>query len=129
MSAKALHHTGQPNSFLAQGASGAAGQCTPGVRAVAFVPGNLIRGYGGTPSTRVFPTLVANKLATMGDPPCVAVPAGPNTAPAVRQLTPLECDELLDELLNEQTEEDEQQDYEMIYYERNQPVSETTGQD
>ena len=39
------------------------------------------------------------------------------------------CDELLDELVNEQTEEDEQRDYEMIYYERNQPVSETTGQD
>jgi hypothetical protein len=30
--------------------------------------------------------------------------------------------------LNEQTEDDEQQDYEMIYYERNQPVPETIGQ-
>jgi DNA (cytosine-5)-methyltransferase 1 len=31
----------------------------------------------------------------MGDQaPCVAVPAGPNTAPAVRQLTPLEWERL-----------------------------------
>jgi hypothetical protein len=31
--------------------------------------------------------------------------------------------------VNEQTEEDEQRDYEMIYYERNKPLFETTGQD
>jgi len=71
------------------------GQLAPNVLAVAFAPGHLIRGYGTTPNTRIFPTLVANKLVTMGDQaPCVALIEGPNTASAVRQLTPLEWERL-----------------------------------
>lgn len=83
----------QPSSVLSQGVVGADGCLAPDV--VAFQPGTLIRGYGATPSTRIFPTLLANNLVTMGDQaPCVAVPAGPNKAAAVRQLTPLEWERL-----------------------------------
>jgi site-specific DNA-cytosine methylase len=84
-----------PSSVLSPGVGGVDGQRAPDALAVAFVPGHLIRGYGGNPSTRVFPTLVANKIVTMGDQtPCVAMVGRPNTASEVRQLTPLEWERL-----------------------------------
>jgi len=85
----------QPNSFPAQGAAGAGGRREPDVPAVAFSPGNLFRSYGAKPSARTFPTLVANRLVTMGDQvPCVALREEPNTTPTARQLTPREWERL-----------------------------------
>jgi site-specific DNA-cytosine methylase len=83
-----------PSNFLSQESTGADEQGKSDILAIAFTPGHLIRGYGIKPSAGIFPTLVANKLVTMGDQaPCVALLEGPNTS-AVRQLTPLEWERL-----------------------------------
>ena len=85
----------QPSSFLAPGAAGAEERRGADVRPVAFAPGRLIRGYGTSPSVRIFPTLVANKLVSMGDQaPCVALREGSDETPAARQLTPREWERL-----------------------------------
>ena len=57
--------------------------------AVAFQPGNLMRGAGAPPSIEAFPTLRTSKGCGRSDQdPCVA------TAMAVRRLTPRECEAL-----------------------------------
>ena len=58
-------------------------------QAVAFQPGNLMRGAGAPPSIEAFPTLRTSKGSGRSDQdPCVA------TGMAVRRLTPMECERL-----------------------------------
>lgn len=58
-------------------------------QAVAFQPGNLMRGAGALPSIEAFPTLRASNGSGRSDQdPCVA------TGMAVRRLTPTECERL-----------------------------------